>query len=288
MATMCRVSGERTKKRERWQTRMTPAALPMQAHCAHPAAEVPTIAARHALSYDRMITAHDAAPHIDELATRQRENFPEIEDPLFWSFYERSRAYSLVHVTGFYNVYQSLRYIASNRIRGNAVECGCFLGGVALFMGLVRRELRLDDMEIVLFDTFRGAPAGSTDVVMGTPFVEPCELPSYRDTVPRNIASVLGDTRGYRFVEGLVQDTLPITATGDLALLRLDTDYYESTAVEFTTLYPRLVPGGALIVDDYGMFAGARRATDEYFATLARPPLLNRIDVAVWAGVKPG
>lgn len=234
-----------------------------------------------------MITAHDAAPHIDELPTRKRENFPEIQDPVFWSFYEMARAYSLVHVTGFYNVYQSLRYVARNRIRGNAVECGCFLGGVALFMGLVRRELGLDGMQIVLFDTFRGAPAGSTDIVMGTPFVEPCELPSYRETVPRNIESVLGSTQGYRFVEGLVQDTLPVTDTGDLALLRLDTDYYESTAAEFAALYPRLVPGGVLIVDDYGMFEGSRRATDEYFATLERPPLLNRIDVAVWAGVKP-
>ena len=67
----------------------------------------------------------------------------------------------------------------------------------------------------------------------------------------------------------------------------LDTDYYESTAAEFQALYPRLAPGGVLIVDDYGMFDGSRRATDEYFATLSRPPLLNRIDVAVWAGVKP-
>ena len=52
-------------------------------------------------------------------------------------------------------------------------------------------------------------------------------------------------------------------------------------------LYPRVRTGGVLIVDDYGMFAGARRATDEYLARLERAPLLNRIDVSVWAGVKP-
>ena len=239
------------------------------------------------MPYDRMITAHDAAPHIDDLPTRKRENFPEIQDPVFWSFYEKARRFSLVHVTGFYNVYQSMQYIARNGIAGNAVECGCFLGGVALFMGLMREKLGIPRMEIVLFDTFCGAPVGSADVVMGTAFVEPCELPNYRETVPRNIESVLGHTRGYRFVEGLVQDTLPVTDTGDLALLRLDTDFYESTAAEFQALYPRLAPGGVLIVDDYGMFDGSRRATDEYFATLSRPPLLNRVDVAVWAGVKP-
>jgi hypothetical protein len=97
----------------------------------------------------------------------------------------------------------------------------------------------------------------------------------------------VGSTRGYRFVEGLVEQTLCRTETGALALLRLDTDYYSSTAVEYEVLYPRLVSGGVLIVDDYGMFQGSRRATDEYLARLDKPPLLNRIDLGVWAGIKP-
>ena len=234
-----------------------------------------------------MKLARDVAPHIDELPTRRRETFPEIDDATFWAFYDRCKDYSLVHVTGFYNVFQSFHYLAANRIGGNAVECGCFLGGIAMFMGLMREELALSGMEIILFDTFRGAPVGSTDVVLGTPFVEPRELPSYRDVVPATIARVVGSLDRYRFVEGLVEVTLRETETGDLALLRLDTDYYSSTAVEFEVLYPRLVSGGVLIVDDYGMFQGSRRATHEYFARLDRPPLLNRIDTAVWAGVKP-
>ena len=156
-----------------------------------------------------------------------------------------------------------------------------------MFMGLLRERLELRDMEIILFDTFEGAPAGSTDVVLGTPFVEPCVLPSYSEAVPAVIATVVGSTDGYRMVEGLVEDTLRKTETGDLALLRLDTDYYASTAIEFEVLFPRLASGGVLIVDDYGMFQGSRRATDEYLARLHKPPLLNRIDVGVWAGIKP-
>jgi O-methyltransferase len=239
------------------------------------------------MTYERVKVARDVAPHIDQLPTRLRENFPEIVDPTFWAFYDRCRDYSLVHVTGFYNVYQSFHYLAANGIRGNAVECGCFLGGIATFMGLLRDKLGLAGMEIILFDTFAGAPAGSTDVVLGAPFVEPCALPSYRDAVPETIAQVVGSTRGYRFVEGLVEETLPRTETGDLALLRLDTDYYSSTAIEYDVLYPRLVAGAVLIVDDYGMFQGSRRATDEYLARLDRRPLMNRIDIGVWAGVKP-
>lgn len=61
-------------------------------------------------------------------------------------------------------------------------------------------------------------------------------------------------------------------------MLRLDTDFYESTLHELKHLYPRLTPGGVLIIDDYGSFYGARKAVDEYFAERDAPPLLARID----------
>jgi predicted O-methyltransferase YrrM len=79
------------------------------------------------------------------------------------------------------------------------------------------------------------------------------------------------------FVKGKVEETL---AESDkkperIALLRLDTDWYESTKIELEVLYPRLVPGGVLIIDDYGHWAGARKAVDEYFKN--DPVLVNRI-----------
>ena len=70
----------------------------------------------------------------------------------------------------------------------------------------------------------------------------------------------------------------PRTRPSALALLRLDTDWYESTRHELVHLYPRLSDGGVLIVDDYGHWEGARRAVDEYFGEQAEPLLLNRID----------
>jgi len=70
-----------------------------------------------------------------------------------------------------------------------------------------------------------------------------------------------------------------------ISLLRLDTDWYESTRHELVHLYPRLAPGGVLIIDDYGHFEGARRATDEYFAD--DPLLLARIDYTGRMAVKP-
>ena len=87
-------------------------------------------------------------------------------------------------------------------------------------------------------------------------------------------------------VEGPVEHTLPGGAPERIALLRLDTDCYESTRHELEHLYPRLAPGGVLIIDDYGHFQGARRATDEYFA--GRPLLLARVDYTARIAVKPG
>jgi O-methyltransferase len=68
------------------------------------------------------------------------------------------------------------------------------------------------------------------------------------------------------FVKGPVEETIPRTTPERIALLRPDTDWYESTKHELVHLYPRLVPGGVLMIDDYGHCSGARKATDEYFS----------------------
>jgi Macrocin-O-methyltransferase (TylF) len=90
-----------------------------------------------------------------------------------------------------------------------------------------------------------------------------------------------------RLVPGLVQDTLPLIVPDRIAVLRLDTDLYESTLAELEHLYPRLAAGGVLIIDDYGKVAGATRATDEFVAGLVDPPLLQRVDTQGRVGVKP-
>jgi hypothetical protein len=80
---------------------------------------------------------------------------------------------------------------------------------------------------------------------------------------------------------------VPQHAPARIALLRLDTDWYESTRHELVHLFPLIVPGGVLIVDDYGHWRGARQAVDEYFAEQRVPILLNRIDYTGRIGVVP-
>lgn len=231
--------------------------------------------------------AVDLFPNIDELPTRQKGSFPEIEDQVFWEMYDRCKPYSLLHVTGFFNLYQSMNYLSRNKMGGSAVECGCFLGGAAAFIGLMREHLSLD-LEIWLFDTFEGPPIGETDVFVGGTLIEtPAKLPNYRKQVQRMLSDVVGSTKRYRFVVGLVEDTISQADVENIALLRLDTDFYSSTKIEMDVLYPRLQTGGVLIVDDYGTFQGSRKAVDEYLSALRVPPLLNRIDIGIFAGVKP-
>jgi predicted O-methyltransferase YrrM len=88
------------------------------------------------------------------------------------------------------------------------------------------------------------------------------------------------------FVKGKVEETLldPKNLPQSIALLRLDTDFYESTKAELEILYPRLVSGGVLILDDYGHWEGARKATDEYFQ--GSRPLLVRLDQTARLAIK--
>lgn len=232
---------------------------------------------------------HDLIPEIDGMASRQRAAFPEISDETFWELYELAAPCSMVHVTGFYNVYQTLRYLAANAIPGDLVECGCFLGGVAIFMGALRNRLGLSEKRIYLYDTFDGPPLGTrgTRIATGETEIRRRTLPNYEEAVRENVREALGTLDGFTLVAGKVEETLPRSVHRELALIRLDTDYYESTRIELETLYPKLVRGGALIVDDYGIYEEARRATDEYLAAQPLRPLLNRIDNGIWAGVKP-
>jgi O-methyltransferase len=88
------------------------------------------------------------------------------------------------------------------------------------------------------------------------------------------------------YVVGKVEATIPDELPERIAILRLDTDFYESTKHELAHAYSRLSPGGVLIIDDYGYWAGSRKATDEFLATLDEPLLLHRMGCGR-IGVKP-
>jgi hypothetical protein len=107
------------------------------------------------------------------------------------------------------------------------------------------------------------------------------------DEVRRNMRTTNYPAERIHFVKGPVEETVPTEAPDTIALLRLDTDWYESTRHELLHLFPRLVPGGVLIVDDYGDWQGARKAVDEYLDHTGMPILLHRVDFTGRMALKP-
>ena len=159
-------------------------------------------------------------------------------------------------------VIDSVRYCVARGIPGEFAECGVWRGGSMLAMVLTLRDIGVEDRDIYLFDTFTGmTEPGQHDVSRhDPPAVETWQ--EAREATPRpgtssstptsfNVEAVAADVMasGYpaerlHFVEGAVEQTIPAQAPSELALLRLDTDWYESTRHELVTLYPRLAPAG--------------------------------------------
>ncbi len=186
---------------------------------------------------------------------------------------------------------RSVEHCVSRGVPGAFVECGVWKGGSVMAMALVLQ--RLDARrQIHLFDTFTGmvAPNAEEADPQGLPALEQWSEGWFAvglAEVRSNVLSTGYDPTQFTFVAGPVEETLPARAPETIALLRLDTDWYESTYHELVHLYPRLERGGVLIIDDYGHWSGARAAVDDYFAGLERPPRLEEIDYTAQLCIKP-
>jgi hypothetical protein len=189
------------------------------------------------------------------------------------------------------------RYVVRRGIAGAFVECGVWRGGSMLAAARTLRDAGDQGRDLYLFDTFTGMPApGPEDVrahdgasaaaLLKEPDEDQTRAEASLDTVKATMALSGHDSARVHFVAGKVEDTIPAAAPSHIALLRLDTDWYESTRHELEHLFPRLAVGGVLIIDDYGWWAGARRAVDEYFAAHSAPILLNIIDDTGRIGVR--
>jgi O-methyltransferase len=195
----------------------------------------------------------------------------------------------------------SVEYAVRNGVPGAVVECGVWKGGSMMAAALTLLRLDAGDRDLYLFDTFQGMPPPTDRDVRSaydgySPMrrwrrrQRPGGTSTWHRVAAANVRAALLST-GYpaartHLVKGRVEDTLPAAAPDQIAVLRLDTDWYASTKHELEQLYPRLSRGGVLIVDDYGHYEGARRAVDEYLAAAGERLLLNRIDYTCRIGVK--
>jgi hypothetical protein len=214
----------------------------------------------------------------------------------------RVRPYTMTSAARLWALIQSARYIVQAGIPGDLVECGVWRGGSAMAMAMTLLDCGDADRTIWLYDTFSGmTPPGAFDVEAGSGRSARDTLQRTRKVKGNNVWCIASldevranlQTTGYpasnfRIVAGDVAETLPHYAPDRIGLLRLDTDWYESTAAELAQLYPRLSPGGVCMIDDYGYWRGARRAVDDYFTSHGVHVLLHKIDETGRIFVKPG
>jgi O-methyltransferase len=238
--------------------------------------------------------------HIPKLFTPARRRIrplpPDIDDDAR-AIIETVAPFTMTSPERIVALRDAVRHVCRHGIAGDIVECGVWRGGSMMAAALSLLELG-ERRTLHLFDTFEGMPPpGELDRDIAGATAAGLLAAEDRRTGDTWALSPLEDVRanllstGYpadriRFVPGRVEETIPAQAAAEIAILRLDTDWYGSTRHELEHLFPRLAVGGVLIIDDYGHWQGARRAVDEYLATTGARLFLARIDYTARLAIK--
>jgi O-methyltransferase len=202
--------------------------------------------------------------------------------------------FSFLDVERLSSLYHLARDVSD--LRGCFVECGCGLGGSALLLAHVAAG-HGTKRDLILCDTFEGLPPldRAVDVASGTLLGKPWTDADY--------ASVVGSSKGnedvighrcalaapnvfVKTVKGLYGDTLQNWPHGPIALLHADADWYYSTKDILKNLWQHVLPGGAIIFDDYHYWDGCKKAVDEFFQANPPCPEWHKVSCSVW-GRKP-
>jgi O-methyltransferase len=226
--------------------------------------------------------------------------FPDVE-PWVAEIIEKVRPFTMTSCERVSALAHAVRYVVRANVPGDIVECGVWRGGSMMTAAFTLQAEGDVSRTLHLFDTFEGMPppsavdrlaesgrAASAMLEEEAPETSLVWARAHIEDVRANLASTGYPADRTRFIVGRVEETIPEEAPERIAVLRLDTDWYESTKHELINLYPRLSIGGVLIVDDYGWWEGARKAVDEYLVDNRLMVLLQRIDDTGRIAVKTG
>jgi hypothetical protein len=241
---------------------------------------------------------HRAAEIYDEDKHR-RARYPDF-DSAHLATLDLVAPYTMTSPERIHALIEAVKYVIRRGIPGDIVECGVWRGGSMMAAARTLLSMGATDRDLYLFDTFEGMSAPSeadvdlagrraATVLAGASKSDASSYWCYAslEDVQASLAKVGYPANRIHYVRGKVEDTVPAQAPQQIALLRLDTDWYESTRHELEHLYPRLSPGGVLIIDDYGHWKGSRKATDEFIAATPNFGLLTRIDYTGRLAIKP-
>jgi O-methyltransferase len=206
------------------------------------------------------------------------------------------RPYTMTSAERIAALCQAVVHVEHWQVPGDIVECGVWKGGSMMAAAITLRKYSTN-RSLYLYDTFGGMPPPShldKEASSGRTAQELLDSTkkdarlwaiSSLEEVKFNMERVGYPSQCIHYVKGKVEDTIPANMPNAVALLRLDTDWYESTKHELTHLWPLLSPNGILIIDDYGFWTGARKAVDEFFRAI--PAFMHRIDDTGRLIVKP-
>lgn len=229
---------------------------------------------------------------------RLRTQFPDVADSHL-RIYQSVHELTMTSPERVFALCSAVEYIVENQIEGDCVECGVWRGGSMAATAQILVQFDEMDRTLWMYDTFEGMSEPSEEDVdlrgqVARQLLDDqdrldeksiwCFSPL--NQVKQTMRKTGYDGKNMEFVKGKVEDTLPTKTPEKIALLRLDTDWYESTRCEMEYLFPLLVPGGVIIIDDYGHWEGCRRAIDEYVKKNGISLFLNRIDYTGRIGIK--
>ena len=221
---------------------------------------------------------------------RRRFCIKEQVSRMEYSLVEPYTATGEVRVTA---LVDAVRQLIADEVPGAFIECGVWKGGSMMAVAFTLLELDVTNRELYLFDTFSGPdPTEMQEIdrdykgVLASKQYYPGWYASELKEVQGNMQRTGYPEDCISYVVGRVQETVPKLAPEQIALLRLDTDYYESTRHELEHLWSRLSPGGTLLIDDYGHFDGCRKAVDEFLIAEGITEPLTKIDYAARLLVK--
>jgi O-methyltransferase len=214
--------------------------------------------------------------------------FPRDYDDAARATIRAVQPYTLTNHEKIYGLIQAVRYLVRADIPGDIVECGVWRGGSMFATARTLLEVGDTTRDLYLFDTFDGmTEPGELDVRFDGRSAAELMATQDRttnvwavarlDEVRSRFDEIAYPAEKIHYVVGKVEETVPAELPDQIALLRLDTDWYESTKHELDHAFSRLVPGGVLIIDDYAHWAGSRKATDDFVAGLTEPLLLHRM-----------
>lgn len=216
------------------------------------------------------------------------QSLPKTDDDII----EHCKQYSMISVDRFRANIAAIKHVEDKGVDGDVVEIGVWKGGSILSMIMKYETYNKQNREFYLYDTFEGmTPPAGIDKDLNNNSAEDllkinnwfnCEAPY--ELVKHTITS----STSYPLVKYIVGDICKNTTypSNKIAVLRLDTDWYESTKAELDTFYPLVASGGVVIIDDYGHWQGCRKAVDEFLAV--HPEIqVHRIDYTGVYFVKP-